>query len=133
MLHSLTVCEWHERRRIDSVLKNPTWPDIESAIRKLDNERFNDIHLQRDEDPEDFWLTVGGGAGRYVITGASPDGFPTVTDPKRAGLPDELLCVGGQDGYFPARWIHSLDIALTAARSFFETGKFSGPVEWEIA
>jgi hypothetical protein len=132
-LHSLTVCEWSQRRRIDSVLNNPTWPDIEAAIRKLDNDRFNDIHLQRDEDSEDFCLSVGGGSGRYLITGASPDGYPTVTDLTRASLPDELLCVGGQDCYFPAKWIHPLDVALTAARTFFETGTFAGPLEWEIA
>jgi hypothetical protein len=132
-LHSLTVCEWSERRRKDSVLKDPTWSDIEAAIRRLDNKRFNDIYLHRDEDSEDFWLSVGGGSGRYLVTGASPDGFPTVVDRTRASLPDELLCVGGQHGYFPARWIQPLDVALKAVHIFFDTGEYRGPVEWEIA
>jgi hypothetical protein len=122
-----------ERRKKDTVVNNPAWADIEAAIRKLDNDHFNDIHLHRDEDSEDFWLSVGGGAGRYLITGASPEGFPTVVDRTRAGLPDELLCVGGQNGYFPARWIHPLAVALSASQNFFETGTFGGAVEWEVA
>ena len=132
-VHSLTVCEWRERRKKDSVLNNPGWSDIEVAIRNLDNDCFNDIHLHRDEDSECFWLSVGGGAGRYLITGSSPDGFPTVVDQTRSGLPDEILCVGGQHGYFPARWIHPIEVALRATRSFFETGEFAGRLEWEIA
>src|ERR1043166_6470530 len=104
-LYSLTTCDWSNRRRKDTVIKDPAWEDIEAAIRKLDNENFNDIHLHRDEDSEDFWLSVGGGAGRYFVTRASADEFPNVVDLTRANLPDELLCVGGQNCYLPARWI----------------------------
>jgi hypothetical protein len=132
-IHSLKICEWRDRRRIDTDVLDPTWADIEAAVRKLDNEHFNDIHLHRDEDSECFWLSVGGGAGRYLITGSSSEGFPTVVDQSRANLPDELLCVGGQNGYFPARWIQSLEVALRAARYFFDNGSFGGSVEWEIA
>ena len=116
----------------ERVLPNPTWSDVEVAVRKLDGNRFNDIYLHRDEDSEYFWLSIGGGAGRYLITGASSEGFPTVVERARTNLPDELLCVGGQHSYFPAKWIHPLDVALKAARSFFEAGQFMGPVEWEI-
>jgi len=68
-----------------------------------------------------------------LVTGASPEGFPTVVNRSRAGEPDELLCVGGQTGCFPARWIQPVEVALVAAQYFFETGSFGGPVEWEMA
>src|SRR5713101_4325721 len=82
-LHSLLICDWGDRCRKDDLKESPTWDVIESAIRRLDNDRFNDIYLQRDLDSEEFWLSIGGGGGRYLVTGSSPEGFPKVVDRSR--------------------------------------------------
>ncbi len=41
------------------------------------------------------------------------------------------LVVGGQLGEYPARWLVTLDGALSVARSFFDAGEFGCGVSWE--
>jgi hypothetical protein len=36
-IESLTICHFSSTGREDEVISNPTWADIESAIRLLDN------------------------------------------------------------------------------------------------
>lgn len=121
-------------RQID----NPTWDEVEAAIRALDGRDRNDIYLvPRIADPETF-LGVGGGGGRYLVTGIiASERFPTVVKElgrgaKRHEGERELLVVGGQEGDYPRRWIIDLETALRAARAFHETGEFGGgEVLWE--
>jgi hypothetical protein len=128
----LTVCEWVGGIRRDTETTHPTWSDVEAAIRTLDNDRFNDLYLQPRQNAPETYLCVGGGGGRYVVSGSvENEAFPTVIDPAKADAPQELLVVGGQSGWYPASMVVDLETALNAARNYFETGEPSGPVAWQ--
>ena len=127
----LTICEWKGTGRIDHEAPDPTWEEIEKGIRALNNRDVNDVYLYADAENDEEFLCIGGGDGRYVVTGAYEESFPTVVDPERGG--EELLVVGGQEGSYPSRMIVSLDVALRAARSYFESGTFGGGgLTWEF-
>ena len=119
----LTVCKWSGPRREDTNIEHPTWSEIEAAIRALNGHTQNDIYLQPVEGEPECYLCIGGGDGRYIVTGATKAGeFPTLADPARAGEPEETIVVGGQPGNYPGHWVVDLETALRAARSYFDTG-----------
>ena len=130
-ISSLTICHWSDVSRSDEVISDPTWGDIEAAIRLLDNRSRNDIYLRPIGAAEDTYLAVGGGAGRYVVSG-SEEGkrFPTLEN--LSGSETELVpvCVGGQLGEYCSRYVVSLSAALEAARSFYDAGSFECGVSW---
>jgi hypothetical protein len=131
-LKSLTFCEWDGPHCESTHVPGPRWEDVSEAICRLDNSHFNDVYLQRDEDPEHFWLCIGGGAGRYLITGAAEEGqYPTVLDPTHTGVGKVELLLGGQIGLYPVSWIQDLETALKAAKRFYEHGDFGGDLHWE--
>jgi hypothetical protein len=131
-VESLTICDWSRIPR-DEVISDPSWADVEAAIRLLDNGARNDVYLKPLNSTEDTFLGVGGGAGRYIVTGSeSGDRFPTLRNPVGA---DELvsLCVGGQLAEYPSRWVVDLDQALAAVRLFYQAGKFDCGIAWDYA
>jgi len=81
------------------------------------------------------YLAVGGGNGRYLVTGSiANERFPTVVDPAKSSDIREFLLVGGQEGDYPAHWILDLDTALRAAKHFYNTNLFEGGgLRWEDA
>jgi hypothetical protein len=121
---SPTICNWSSDPR-DRVIENPSWNDIETAIRALDNADRNDLYLTPIHASPDTFIGVGGGAGRYIVH-ESEGGkrFPTLSNPDSTDERLEPLCVGGQLGEYPARWIVDLQRALAAAREFYEARTF---------
>jgi hypothetical protein len=125
MIDQLTLCQWEGGNLRSEIVQTPTWNQVESAVRRLDNERFNDLYLQPDATNSEIYLCVGGGNGRYVLAGAlSGEVFPSLVDPSRAAEPTLLLRVGGQEGDYPANAVHDLETALEAVRAFWSTGQF---------
>jgi hypothetical protein len=109
------------------VVTRPTLEQVVDAVRRLDNKVFNDLYLEPDGSAGDTWLCVGGGAGRYLLSGAvSDERFPTLVDPARPAEPVEALVVGGQEGSYPGNQVHDLKTALEAVRAFWTTGRFEG-------
>ena len=130
-LARLTVCEWSGARRSDVVVEHPGWAAVEAAIRALNGTTHNDVYLYPTESDTDTYLCVGGGSGRYIVSGATSAGeFPTLVDLARTGEPEERIVVGGQPGDYPGHWIVDLDAALKAARAFYDAGAFTGDVQW---
>jgi hypothetical protein len=128
----LIVCQWLGRSCQQTEILNPTWDQVEEAIRRLDNRVTNDLYLQpHREDPETY-LCVGGGQGRYTVSGSvNNETFPTVLDASKAALPKELLVVGGQSGWYPASMVHDLETALEASFAYFECGGPGGRLNWQ--
>lgn len=126
----MTVCEWVGSSMRTTEVDEPSWESVAAAIHALDNAGRNDRYLVPEKAKPETYLCIGGGAGRYIVTGSiASEAFPTVIDPARAAEPSELLVVGGQSGQYPSNWILDLT-TLKAARQFHTTGQFEGEVTW---
>ena len=124
----MTLCEWSGASLDSQVVSNPSLDQVEAAIRRLDNKRFNDLYLQPAGADTETWLCVGGGAGQYLLSGAlGNQRFPTLVDPTRAAEPAVTLRVGGQEGTYPANRVHGLETALEAVRTFWKSARFEDP------
>jgi hypothetical protein len=127
----LTICEWIGTGKQDTVIEKPAWGQIERAIRALNNENLNDLYLEPEVGNSEIYLCIGGGAGRYVVSGAIyNERFPTMADPDKPADSKEELVVGGQTGDYPGNCVVDLETALRAAKDFYETGGFSHEINW---
>jgi hypothetical protein len=125
-LAELRVFEWRGTGRTEQIVHRPPLKTVLAAVRALDGASHNDLYLYPKAASSQPYLCVGGGAGRYLLTGVLPgDRFPTLIDPSRPDLPKQPLRVGGQEGLYPRNWIHPLDVALRAVEEFWNTGEFS--------
>ena len=130
-IQRLCICDWSSTDRRDVVVLNPSWLQVEDAIRALNNDNLNDIYLTPPQGSSDTFLAVGGGSGRYLVTGAiEGETFPTLVDTTSSDDTLVPLVVGGQLGQYPARWLVTLGAALSAVRLFFDAGGFDCGVEW---
>jgi hypothetical protein len=127
----LIICVWKGVHKDETEIRLPSWPEVEAAIRALDNYNLNDVYLQPHETNSETYLAIGGGGGGYIATGSvDNERFPTLVDPQRPSEPKVLLVVGGQEGDYPANWIIDLPTALRAARSFYDAGGFACDMNW---
>jgi hypothetical protein len=127
----LALFEWSASARRDSVVSNPTWQQIGSAIRALNNDNLNDLYLYPSASDSETYLAIGGGAGRYILTGSiKNESFPTLVNSAREPMPYARLVVGGQLGDFPANWVVDLAAALETAKSFVAAGGFLSGTQW---
>src|SRR5262245_48078344 len=131
-VHSLTICHWLAAQRRDEVILDPSWLAVETAIRNLDNSERNDIYLHPLRGVDEVYLAVGGGAGKYLVTGTdAASRFPTLGNSAASENQFVLLVVGGQPGEYPTRYVVELDAALAAARSFYDAGGFECGIDWD--
>ena len=128
MLGELRIFEWRGTARTEQIVPRPPLKTVLAAVRALDGKSRNDIYLYPKAGVLSPYLCVGGGNGRYLLTGVLPgDRFPTLLDPSRPELPKEALRVGGQEGLYPRNWIHTLDTALRTVEAFWNSGEFEAP------
>jgi hypothetical protein len=123
----LVVCEWTEASVHKEEYREPSWELVEIAIRDLNGQSRNDLYLQAVASDRETYLAVGGGGGRYLVSGSlRGESFPTVISGSSSDSKRESLVVGGQAGDYPRNWILDLDTALRAAKSYFQSGEFGG-------
>jgi hypothetical protein len=127
----LLICDWSNLRKRDTEIPFPAWTQVEEAIRALDNKNLNDLYLTPQTGSLETFLGIGGGAGRYLVTGSNAgNSFPTLLDSESTDSALAPLLVGGQLGEYPRHWIVSLDAAVGAARAFYDVGGFDCGVRW---
>ena len=125
----LTVCEWSNGQRQDASISDPSWAQIESAIRALNARNLNDLYVYLAND--DTWLGVGGGAGRYVVSGCSGGSeFPVLVSLESTSSFMEQVMVGGQLSEFRRDHVVTLNEALSACREFLDVGGFGPRANW---
>lgn len=130
----MTVCVWGGPRPRDRVVETPHWCDVEEAIRALNNNERNDLYLTPDKKDPETYLGIGGGNGRYLVTGSNRnETFPTLVLPHNPAKPVVEIVVGGQAAEYPANWIVSLDLALRAAKSFYDLAGFGSDFDDQAA
>ena len=125
MLAELRIFEWRGTSRLEQVVQRPQRKAVLEGLRGLEGAENNDPYLHPQTGAINPYLCVGGGAGKYLLTGVLPgDRFPTLIDSSRPELPKQALRVGGQVGLYPQNWIHPLAIALRVVESFWTSGEF---------
>jgi Immunity protein Imm1 len=79
------------------------------------------------------YLTIGGGAGQYVIYASLSDG--DLWNVVSSDCPDSeelvMLNAGGQEGYFKSKYIVDRLSAISAASFFFSSGQLDDSLKWE--
>jgi len=99
----------------------------------LNNRERNDIYLTPSDSNHQTYLCIGGGAGRYLVTGCIENGrFPTLIDPSKPEQEKERIVSRGQEVLVPSQWVVDLESVLKAARSFFEAGDFNSGIAWRF-
>ncbi len=130
-IDKLDISRWVRNTRQDTSVDSPSWEAVEAAIRALNDLDLNDLYLRpHAEDPETY-LSVGGGGGQYFVSGAiRNESFPVLEEGE--GPDDEVvdLTVGGQTIDLPRSAVVSLDVALRAAKAFWEAGGFDCGIDW---
>src|SRR4051812_5586680 len=102
---------------------DPTWNDVEAAIRRMDNFCFPivELKLTADEDsPTDF--DVVGGAGRWALHNIM--GRWKYTD--LAGSNDEVRLWDSDQGYYcqERNVLTDVEKLLRIVRAYYETGSY---------
>ena len=110
---------------------NPTWCDIEAAIRRLDGDTCSLVILGIEPPPVPHMAIGGGAEGKYIVY-ITPDNliFHQLINPGRSSRKC-MLVAGGQCGEYAEKLCVSLSEALRAARSYAETGQPDASLLWE--
>ena len=122
---------WDESADEDDDVPDPSWQEIESAIRVLDGKKRTIVTL----DAGGEWhLAVGGGsANRYVVYMTFDNmSFLNLLSREKADRTVTLF-VGGQDSLFPDNTVVDIALALRAAKAFAETGQADPSCKWSQA
>ncbi|HEV2239381.1 MAG TPA: hypothetical protein VGR57_22185 [Ktedonobacterales bacterium] len=115
-------------------IRNPSWHDVEAAIRRLDRFRYPFVWLFLNaeanlfDDPYEF--SVLGGEGEYFIDGHADDHHWRWYDPSRQGEPIEVWR-SDQGATFDAEMCcPSLETVLQVTRHFCEYGTLDPALSW---
>jgi hypothetical protein len=116
--------------RTSEELENPTWQDIETAIRRLDGDRCSLLILGIG-DPVPHMGIGGGHEGKYIVY-ATPDHqiFHNLINPN-AAPGKSFLVAGGQLGDYANRQCIDLTVTLRAAKTYAESGQLDTSLIWE--
>lgn len=124
----MTTEKWVDNQNEADLIENPSWNQIETAIRELDGEKHTLVTLGINED---IYMSIGGGENKYIVTATSDNlNFYVLIDATKFQQV-ETLVVGGQKGNYPANQCVDLLRCLLAARTFTELGKLDSLLIWE--
>lgn len=115
-------------RNVPLKIDDPSWSDVDAAIRALDQRTSSEVMLEAEEPA---YLVVSGGAGKYIVLATTPDLENFALKNPTAGSGEEQVVAGGQRGSYPRRMVVPLELALAAARSYL-AGEYLDPaLLWE--
>jgi hypothetical protein len=120
---------WRAVRKPD-----PSWSEVESAIRQMEGDRFPHIDLFLEPDPAkdnvpDFELLGGKSAG-YVVTARPEVGEFYYRDP--AGRSEDVTVWTSDQGFSCPAFMVCTDAerVIVATRHFYETGQLLEDFPW---
>jgi hypothetical protein len=127
----LLVSRWSGQSYSCEEILDPSTEALVAAIKALNNEDLNDIHLHVLGDSPS-WLCVGGGGGDYIVAGETSDGqHLALNESARQSLSGTVeLVVGGQLATYPLRETVSRDRAIEAASNFLKNSGFAKCTDW---
>jgi hypothetical protein len=127
-VRQLVTDHWIGVQNKETELCDPSWSDIEAAIRNLDGKGRTTATLLSDGDAH---LTVGGGENGQFVVYATCDGlyfFSLAVDDRSSD--NVFLFVGGQTGDYPKNTVVDIALALRAARAFTDSGNLDPSLRW---
>jgi hypothetical protein len=106
---------------------NPSWQDIEEAIRSLDGKKRSNMGL---DISEDRYMAIGGGNGEYICQ-VFPDMWRLLNPavPKDSKQVKQLVV--GQAGEYWAGECVPLELVLEAAKHYWQSGEIAESLIWE--
>ena len=124
----------------NETIDNPTWEQVEQAIRSLDAQTVTEVLLAPAAPlgpPEgDHHMGIGGGRdGRYVVFVTEDNlHFWNLQDPDRAADKTPfVMTVGGQAGDYVEAQCVSHQTVLMAAREYFLHGSRANGLNWSTS
>jgi hypothetical protein len=126
-IHHMTVIRYYrDGRPWDAEeIEAPAWPDVEAAIRRMDNDCFPIVQLNATDNPEndDIFNVIGGG-GRWALFQMT--GPWHYEDPD--GPDDEVRLWESDQGYFTKakRVLTDVDRVLRITKAYYDTGSYHG-------
>jgi hypothetical protein len=108
---------------------NPTWDQIEAAIRVMDGEARTTLMITPSKDAETFLGVGGGGAGYFCFVLDRFGNEYALVDPSQTST----ACVQVLIGELTTRPINErvdLDRVLQAARAYAEAGRLDDELVW---
>ena len=129
-----------------TVVPDPTWDDIESAIRRLDGWRYRWLHLWPTADPADHdpnpgsheYVQVIGGNGIYLLRVSFADGrdcclhFPDWPDRDVVVLRDAWGFVDRMWAESARRVCRDVEEVVQAVRRYCDTGGLDPSLVWDV-
>jgi hypothetical protein len=118
-------------------IPDPTWEQIESAIRQLDRNRFPLVVLHFDDcrpgDPARYYLWVGGGRGLFHVHFGAPGEYLTCVDPAQPQTDERVAFIeSGQQSWCPRRdMLDDIEIVLRVVLRVAETGRPDPSAHWQ--
>ncbi|MFI5380078.1 MAG: hypothetical protein ACHRHE_12335 [Tepidisphaerales bacterium] len=123
--------EWGES------LPDPSWSDIEAALRRLDANEYAGVVLHqndhREGEPATDYFSVTGGPDGYLVTCVLPGHRSvTIVDASKADGGEFVgVCRRDQGVWIPERKVcHDFEVVLAAAKYYAETGRPWPGVTW---
>lgn len=126
---NLSTENWVGNNDEGKLIENPTWIQIEQAIRELDGKTKTLVTLGADDE---CYMSIGGGeSGKYLVNVTFDNlGFHNLVDPSKPDATEKLV-VGGQKGNYSAKMCVNLEMAILAAQTFTTSGKLEMSLSWE--
>jgi hypothetical protein len=121
---------WQGPKNETNLVSDPSWDDIESAIRDLDGNVHTIVGLQADGEAH---LVIGGGScGRYIVYATFDNVHFSALSSGQAVQSKVPLCIGGEIGDYKDNLIVDIASALCAARPFAESGQLGPALPWHV-
>jgi hypothetical protein len=123
---NLTYDSLSDRKSNLQTMANPSWEDVQTAIRRLDAERHTEVMLAGSAQ-----MSIGGGGGRYFVSIFTEDERSLVLLDR--GNPDDemvTLMAAGQNVALPRQQVVDVESAIRAARYFVESECADPNLDW---
>jgi hypothetical protein len=115
----------------ETCLRNPSWDEVEAAVRSMDGERLYGISLEREGNS--CMGICGGNDGRYVVAGYM-EGFGDFicASGMQSGPAMEVAVTGDFNCYASANIVNA-DQAVAIAKAFCQRGVLLESLNWKPA
>lgn len=135
IITALDCDKWVGAHNMGSIIENPTWLEIEAAIRALDQARHTLVRLFI---ADGAYMAIGGGRGDYIATVTAETGHSVTLNaegytyhfPPRRTAPTIKIVIGGQAGDYATRYVLILEDATDSAMGWAYTGGLNSCRSW---